>query len=366
MKTKNSAKAPTSQAVVSEAEACAIIAEHAPHVRILEVVSDTYADPASLERHQKHEVPGFFQISSDRFETAPIWNLRSDEALMKVLEEYAVTPDSETRILLFDNIQINCGKAKSRFDASARIYSVLKYFGVKHVSVIMDNAMNKQFEAEYAANHPEIVGELSPAHTEAVKEASTLMARSAVTFHRTTQVNTGQHKTLTKRLYDAATNDVHLLHPRRVQWPEEMIRSAPSDKSEFVPYDTLINLVAGDVGSYKLLDARSAEEHEGDVTGYDYVTASGKIPTSVSFPNADYQLSVDDSLSDVLHRLEKDLAGNGISNDDRIIWYCGTGWRAARMCILTQLLRCENVAIYEGGWNEWYRKNPQDIVQQPS
>ena len=123
-----------SKAVVSEAEADSIIAAHAPAVQVLEVVSDTYADPASIEHHQSHEVPGFFQISSDRFETAPIWNLRSDDTMMKVLEEYAISPGGKTRILLFDNIQINCGKAKSRFDASARIYSVLKYFGVQQGS----------------------------------------------------------------------------------------------------------------------------------------------------------------------------------------------------------------------------------------
>ena len=166
----------STKAVVSEAEAGEIIAAYAPAVQVLEVVSDTYADPASLDYHQKHEVPGFFQISSDRFETAPIWNLRSDDILIKVHEEYAISPDSETRILLFDNIQINCGKAKSRFDASARIYSVLKYFGIKHVSVVMDTAMNKQFEDEYAANHPEIVGEQASVPSEAPDE---LMASSA-------------------------------------------------------------------------------------------------------------------------------------------------------------------------------------------
>ena len=78
-----------------------------------------------------------------------------------MLEEYAITPYSDTRIILFDNIQIACGTTKSRFDASARLYSILKYFGVKHVSVIMDNAMNADFEDEFAENHPEIVREMS-------------------------------------------------------------------------------------------------------------------------------------------------------------------------------------------------------------
>jgi len=79
-----------------------------------------------------------------------------------------------------------------------------------------------------------------------------------------------------------------------------------------------------------------------------------------------HQLSADDSLSDVLNRLKESLTREGISKDDRIIWYCGTGWRAARMCILAQLLEYENCAIYEGGWNQWYRRHPEDIVQQAS
>ena len=363
MKPRQSTESVPSKAVVSEAEADEIIAAYAPAVQVLEVVSDTYADPASLEYRQKHEVPGFFQISSDRFETAPIWNLRSDDTMMKVLEQYAISPDSETRILLFDNIQINCGQAKSRFDASARIHSVLKYFGVKHVSVIMDNAMNKQFEDEYAANHPEIVGELSSDSTESPKE---LMARSALTFHRTTQVKTGQHKALTDKLHAAATGERHLLHPSPIEWPEGVIKQAPSDGDEFVPYDTMVGLIAGKLGRYKLLDARSAEEHEGNVTGYEYVTASGRIPTSESMPNADYQLSATEGLSDVLNRLQQHLTARGLAKDGRIIWYCGTGWRAARMCILTQLLGYENSVIYEGGWNEWYRRHPEDIIQQGS
>jgi 3-mercaptopyruvate sulfurtransferase SseA len=352
-----------SKAVVSEADADAIIAAHAPPVQVLEVVSDTYADPASIEHHQSHEAPGFFQISSDRFETAPIWNLRSDDTIMKVLEEYAISPGGETRILLFDNIQINCGKAKSRFDASARIYSVLKYFGVQHVSVIMDNAMDKQFEDEYAANHPEIIGELALPPAQSPAE---LMARSALTFHRTTQVKTGQHTALADRLHAAATNDVHLLHPGPVEWTDQMIKSAPSDRTEFVPHDTVVDLLAGKAGPYKILDARSAEEHAGDVTGYEYVTASGRIPSSESMPNADYQLSADDGLSDVLNRLQQHLTAKDLAKDDRIIWYCGTGWRAARMCILTQLLGYNNSDIYEGGWNEWYRRHPEDIIQQAS
>ena len=346
------------KAIVSEREAYSIIATHAPHVRLLEVVSDTYADLESVKHHQEHEVPGFFQVSSDRFEIGPIWNLRSDDAMRTVLEQYAITPNSDTRILLYDNIQINCGKAKSRFDASSRIYSVLKYFGVQHVSVIMDSAMDEKFEDEYSENHPEIVGEPAPVNPDAG-----LRTRSAATFHRTTQVRTGQHEALIGKLSHAATNEVHLLHPAPEAWGDEMVQQSPLGKQEFVPHDTLVRLIAGELGAYKLLDVRSLEEHKGDVTGYEYVDASGRIPTSESFPNADYQLSPNDSLSDVMSRLRQRLTAQGITKDDRLIWYCGTGWRAARMCIVAQAAGYPNTAVYEGGWNEWYRRHPEDIVQ---
>ena len=311
MRPESTTETEASKAVVSKREAFAIIAAHAPAVQILEVVSDTYANLGALEYRQTHQVPGVSQISCDKFEEPPIWNLKSDDAMINVLEEYAIRPNSETRILIFDGIEIPCGQAKSRFDSSARIYSVLTYFGVKHVSIIMDNAVNPRFADEYAAGHPEIVRKLSSGITE-----------------------------------------------NPVRWSADMITLAPLGKDVFVPYDTMVKLIAGDLGSYRLLDARSAEEHAGIVTGYEYVTVAGRIRTSESVVNGDYQLSVSDSLSDVLYRLEETLNGKGISKEDHIIWYCGTGWRAARMYLLTQLLGYKNVAIYEGGWNEWYRRNP--------
>ena len=371
MKAKHPKHAVPSKAIVSEQEAFDIIETYAPDVQLLEVISDTYADPTSLEYHQTHEVPGFFQISSDRFEEAPTWNLRSNEEIVKVLEEYAITPYSDTRIILFDNIQIACGTVISRFDASARVYSIFKYFGVKHVSVIMDNAMNADFEDEFAENHPEIVQEMSSnkvvdskwsetaqqtsaleTTTQELEYESELMARSSKTFQKRIQVRTGQHAELTKNLYDAPTSDMPLLHPPPIEWPQAMIKQAPAGADEIIPYESMVMLIEGKLGSYRLLDARSAVEHSGHVTGYEYVTASGKIPTSESVPNSDFQISSDEDVASVLARLVECLEAKDIIKDDHVIWYCGTGWRAARMCALTQMAGYEWVSIYEGGWNE--------------
>ena len=68
----------------------------------------------------------------------------------------------------------------------------------------------------------------------------------------------------------------------------------------------------------------------------------------------------------MLTRLAGALAGKGIDPADRIVWYCGTGWRASRMWALTCALGYTNAAIYDGGWNEWQQRHPEDGRERPS
>ena len=128
----------------------------------------------------------------------------------------------------------------------------------------------------------------------------------------------------------------------------------------------MVHLLAGRLGLYRLLDARSAEEYAGIFTGYDYIPLGGRIPTAESVINGDYQVSATEGLEAVLARLADTLARKGIDPKDRIIWYCGTGWRASRMCAMTRALGYTNVAIYDGGWNEWHRRHPEDGCKKPS
>jgi thiosulfate/3-mercaptopyruvate sulfurtransferase len=128
----------------------------------------------------------------------------------------------------------------------------------------------------------------------------------------------------------------------------------------------MVQLLAGTLGPYRLLDARSAEEYAGTYTGYDYIPLAGRIPTAESVINGDYQVSATESLEAVLARLAKTLTRKGVDREDRIVWYCGTGWRASRMCALTRALGYTNVALYDGGWNDWHRRHPKDGIERPS
>jgi molybdopterin synthase sulfurtransferase len=310
------------EVLVSMAEALHILETHAPDVLVLEVVSDYYEEPAQRQHRNSHPIPGFAQIKTEQLETDLLWNLRPDTHLQQILTEYDLVPEIPKQILLFDNIKLACGRAESRFDASARLFSVLYYFGFSHVSIILDSTVHSTFPDEFAAQYPQIV------HRLAAQPLST-------------EVQLSKEGSL------------------------DQTRWVPKHGDYFVCYETMVQMLSGKLGPYRLLDARSAEEYAGIFTGYNYIPLAGRIPTAESVINGDYQVSATESLALVLARLATTLTGKGIEYEERIVWYCGTGWRASRMCALTQALGYTNVTIYDGGWNEWHRRHPENGVEKP-
>ena len=295
-----------------------------PHadVLVLEVVSDFYQELALQQYRNSRPGPIFAQIKTERLEVGPLWNLNSDSQLQHVLAEYELEPTTQKQILLYDNIQLVCGKAQSRFDASARLYSILFYFGFSNVAIILDPDVHPTFPDEFSAQHQEMISPRFPGFS----SSETSLSQEV---------------------------------------PSDQGRWHPKHKEHFVSYKEMDQMVAGELGPYRLLDARSAEEYAGVYTGYEYVALAGRIPTAESVINNEYQVSAKESLASVLSRLAATLEGKGIGHHDRIVWYCGTGWRASRMCALTQALGYLNVAIYDGGWNEWQLHHPEDGREAP-
>jgi molybdopterin synthase sulfurtransferase len=314
---------PAPEVLVTMSGALQILESHAPEVLVVEVVSEYYQGPSLQDQRSSHPVSGFAQVKTERLETGPLWNLESDGHLRQVLVESGLVPGSPKRILLVDNIQLACGTAQSRFDASARLLSVLYYFGFSHAAIILDPGIRPSFPDEFAARRREAIRRLDsrrlpsePGHSQGGASA-------------------------------------------QGRW-------VPKHPDHLVSYETMVQLLAGRLGPYRLLDSRSAEEYAGIFTGYDYIPLAGRIPTAESVVNGDYQVSAMEGLEAVLARLADTLARKGIDQKDRIVWYCGTGWRASRMCALTRALGYRNVAIYDGGWNEWYRRHPTDGSEKPS
>ena len=99
---------------------------------------------------------------------------------------------------------------------------------------------------------------------------------------------------------------------------------------------------------------RSWDEYVGSTSGYSYVQPRGRIAGSVWAGEARPGL---------IHTRERALrsadqisafwAQQGIESNKKIVFYCGTGWRASEAFFHAYQLGWERIAIYDGGWLEW-------------
>ena len=287
-----------SKPLISLADAKRLLRSPALNTQLIGVASDYYNDSVLQTYQGATTVAGFTFIKTEAIEAEidGIWTLKPTSELQALLVQKNVSPGQDRHILLFDTITVSCGTKTSRFDASARLYAVLKSFGFQKVSIIFDDAIDAKLPIQLTQELP-------------------------------TQ--------------QPAAPD---LSPK--PWPTK-------NPDIFTHYEAVKQLVENAATKYFLLDARSKEEYAGAVTGYDYVKTAGKIPTAINIINGDFQLSQDEGIESVLARLQSALDQAGIGRDDRIVWYCGTAWRASRMFALTLALGYSHVSIYDGGWNEW-------------
>jgi len=43
----------------------------------------------------------------------------------------------------------------------------------------------------------------------------------------------------------------------------------------------------------------------------------------------------------------------GITREQRVAFYCGTGWRASEAFFYAYVMGWSNICVYDGGWLEW-------------
>jgi molybdopterin synthase sulfurtransferase len=107
-----------------------------------------------------------------------------------------------------------------------------------------------------------------------------------------------------------------------------------------------------------LVCVRSWAEHVGETSGYEFIQARGRIPgslwgTSGSDPHhmQDYR-NFDGSLR-AYPEIEAIWRNQGITREKRVVFYCGTGWRASEAWFCAYLMGWPQAAVYDGGWLEW-------------
>ena len=45
----------------------------------------------------------------------------------------------------------------------------------------------------------------------------------------------------------------------------------------------------------------------------------------------------------------------GITSDKRVVFHCGTGWRASETYFYAYAMGWNNIHVYDGGWYEWHK-----------
>lgn len=124
---------------------------------------------------------------------------------------------------------------------------------------------------------------------------------------------------------------------------------------------------AGHGCGVQLADVRSWREYVGDGHDYPFPLPHGRIPGALwahwgpsTYVGGDFFRHSDGAL----HPLAQTAAlwrdwGLCLGGRERIIFYCGSGWRSAVAWCLAQLLGHTNCASYDGGFLEWSMLDPE-------
>ncbi len=108
----------------------------------------------------------------------------------------------------------------------------------------------------------------------------------------------------------------------------------------------------------RLVSIRSWQEFTGKTSGYSYIKAMGDIPGAAwGHAGSDANPMQDFRNPDDTMRSPEEIAAlwreAGITPDQRVAFYCGTGWRASEAFFYASLMGWQKIGVYDGGWLEW-------------
>jgi thiosulfate/3-mercaptopyruvate sulfurtransferase len=118
-----------------------------------------------------------------------------------------------------------------------------------------------------------------------------------------------------------------------------------------------------------LVSVRTWNEHIGKVSGYNYISAAGRITGDVwgncgsDAYHMQHYRNVDNTMR-AYTEIAANWASAAITPDKWVAFYCGTGWRASETWFYAYLMGWRRVAVYDGGWFEWSKDphtNPIEV-----
>lgn len=251
-------------------------------------------------------IPGAIDMDTNALESTQTWNRRSPGELKKALEYHGITAD--TTVVLYgkfmfpDNEDEFPGSAAGDIGAIRNAF-IMMYAGVKDVRVLNGGFQSWQ-DAGFEVSKEDVLKQPVADFGESIP------ARS------------------------------------------ELAVDVPEAKQMIAAQDA------------ELVCVRSYPEYIGEVSGYNYIEAKGRIPGAVfadcgsdAYHMENYR-NVDHTTRE-FHETAAIWKENGITPDKHLAFYCGTGWRGSEAWFNAWLMGWPRVSVYDGGWFEW-SNDPQN------
>ncbi|MFC2103911.1 rhodanese-like domain-containing protein [Bacteroidota bacterium] len=255
-------------------------------------------------------IPKAIDMDTLALEAPETWNRRSPEELKKALKEHGIT--SDTTVIMYgkfmspDNADEFPGSAAGHIGAIRNTF-IMMYAGVKDVRVL-----NGGFQSWKDAGY-----EIS---IEDVRKKPVSNFGVSIPAQPKLAVDVLEAKKILK------SNDANLVCIR--SWPEYI----------------------------------------GEVSGYNYIKKTGRIPGAVfgncgtdayhmeNYRNLDHTTRESNEIADIWEEV-------GITPEKHNAFYCGTGWRGSEAFYNAWLMGWPRVSVFDGGWFEWSNdpNNPYEI-----
>lgn len=252
------------------------------------------------EAYLSGHIPGAIDMDTLALEAPETWNRRSPEELKQALEEHGITYD--TTVVLYgkymfpDNADEFPGSAAGDIGAIRNAF-IMMYAGVKDVRVL-NGGFHSWQDAGFEISFTD--------------EPKTRLADFGVSIPQKPEL--------------------------AVDTPEAK-KMLASEKAE-------------------LVCVRSWPEYIGEVSGYNYIEAKGRIPGAIfadcgsdAYHMENYRNF--DHTTREYHEIEDIWRKQRITPDKHLAFYCGTGWRGSEAWFNAWLMGWPMVSVYDGGWFEW-------------
>ncbi len=245
-------------------------------------------------------IPGAIDLDTNDLESTETWNRRSPSELKAALEQHGITTDTTVvlygKFLFPDNADEFPGSAAGDIGA-IRCAFIMLYAGVKDVRLLNGGFRSWEdagYEIAYADEPKRPVSDFG----------------ANIPVRPELAVDTPEAK--------------------------EMIASQQAE----------------------LVCVRSWPEYIGEVSGYNYIEAKGRIPGAIfadcgtdAYHMENYR-NLDHTTREY-HEVEAIWKQLGITPDKHLAFYCGTGWRGSEAWFNAWLMGWPKVSVYDGGWFEW-------------